>query len=162
VSGVKINLTGANLLPRNDANNAQVRKLRRFGAMALPNVVLAGEKSAAGALESALLERDIGVSFHVFDSLPDAFVDLERELSGERPAGAVAVGTGEGALALAITASKLGVRLACVSGQESGEDADQRRILATLASLDAGSDPDRAADLIASWLSDDQPASDLD
>jgi hypothetical protein len=151
-----------NLLPKNDGNNAQARKLRRFELVAGEKVVLAGEKQASQALDACLRERGVEVRFHPVDGLPEALVDIERELSDERPAGAVAVGTGEGALALAITASKLGVPLACVDGHESGADGDQSRILATLASLDGGSDPVRAADLIASWLTEAPSAPDLD
>jgi hypothetical protein len=150
-----------NLLPRKDANNSLPRKVRTFDPVPDQDVVLAGEKSASAALESALRERGIEARFHPTNGLPDALVGIEKELSDERPAGAVAVGTGEGALALAITASKLGVPLACVGGQESTADADQSRILATLASLDGGSDPVRAADLIASWLTEGPSASDL-
>jgi len=100
----------------------------------------------------------------VADGLAETLVGIERELEDERPDAAVAVGTDEAALALAITASKLGVPLAAaapVPGTVPGTE-DAGRILATLATLDAGSDPARAADLIASWLSENPSASDLD
>ena len=125
------------------------------------NVVLAGEKTASEALETALRESGLEARIHPTDGLAEALVDIERELEDRRPDAAVAVGTGDAALALAITASKLGVPLASVPGTVPGTE-DAGRILATLASLDAGSDPARAADLIAAWLSENPPASDLD
>jgi hypothetical protein len=128
------------------------------------NVVLAGEKDASEALERALGEHGLEARIQPAEGLSEALVGIERELEGNRPAAAVAVGTGESALALAITAGKLGVPLACVpgTGGEAAGDADQRRILATLAALDAGSDPARAADLIALWVSENSSAADLD
>ena len=66
---------------------------------------------------------------------------IEEALEAERPDAAVAVGTGEAALALAITASKLGVPLAASAGAVERDGADERRILATLAALDAGAGP---------------------
>ena len=119
------------------------------------NVVLAGEKEPSEALEWALREHGIEARCYPADSLPDALVGIEKELSEGRFAAAVAVGTGDAALALAITASKLGVPLARLEGADPG--ADRGRALAALASLEAGSDPAQAADLIASWLAE-QPA----
>ena len=84
---------------------------------------------------------------------------MERELSDDRPEAAVTVGAGEAALALAITAGKLGVPTAAVgAGAAGAKRADEARILTTLASFDAGSDPLRAAELIASWLRERVPA----
>jgi hypothetical protein len=143
------------------------RKLRRFGLMPGQNVVLAGEKTASEALEAALREQGLDAHRHDADGLVNALVSLERQIEEDRPRAAVAVGTGEAALALAITASKMGVPLASVpgtvpgTGNEAAGAGDQGRILATLASLDAGSDPARAANLIDSWLSENPPASDL-
>jgi hypothetical protein len=119
--------------------------------MASLNVMVAGEKQPSEALQSALREHDIEARCHPAHSLPTALVGIEKELSEGRFAAAVAVGTGDAALALAITASKLGVPLARLDGTDPG---DRGRALATLASLEAGSDPAQAADLIASWLAE--------
>jgi hypothetical protein len=124
------------------------------------NVVVAGEEAAGTALETALRELGLDARFLPATGLVDALVGLEHELERSHPDAAVAVGTGDVAVALAITASKLGVPLSSVPGTE--ERADALRILATLADLDAGSDPSRAAGLIASWLDGTPPTSDLD
>jgi len=117
-----------------------------------PKILLAGDAEAVGRLESALAEHGFEARTHPSEGLPGSLVALERELEGEPPDAAVAVGAGEDALALAITASKLGVPLAaCLDASDPPAD---RRILSTLAELEAGSDPARAADLIASWLRD--------
>ena len=126
------------------------------------NAVLAGDATVSTALESALNERGVKTSFHAAEGLARALVSLERELEDGRPDAAVAVGTGEAALALAVTASKLGVPLAAAVADTDGAGDDRRRILTTLASLDAGSDPERAADLIVAWLAQGPPATDLD
>ena len=127
------------------------------------NVVLAGETDASQALVSALREHDLEAQFHPEERIADALVGIEQSLEGQRPAGAVAVGTGEAALALAITAGKLGVPLAASLGEaQTEEDADRRRILVTLASLEVGPDPARAGNLIAAWLDENPSASDLD
>ncbi len=139
------------------------RKLRTFELMAGQYVVLAGEKGASEGLEAALRESGLEARSHATGGLAEALVTIERDLEDARPDAAVAVGTGEAALALAVTASKLAVPLAWVPGTVPGTgDADESRILATLASLDAGSDPARAADLIASWLSEQPSPGDLD
>jgi hypothetical protein len=136
------------------------RKVRTFEPMSGHNVVVAGEKEAGTALESALRGLGVDARFLAAGGLTEALVGDERELELSRPDAAVAVGTGEGALALAITATKLGVPLATVPGTEG--PADALRILATLADLDTGPGTDRAAGLIASWLDGNPPASDLD
>ena len=125
-------------------------------------MVIGGEGEAGSALGSALAELGLNTRFLSPESFPQALVGVERDLSAERPRAAVAVGTGEAAMALAITAAKLGVPLAASFGDEAPEGADQRRILSTLASLDAGSDPERAAGLIAAWVGDQPSAPDLD
>ncbi len=79
-------------------------------------------------------------------------MDLEADLAEQRPNAAVAAGAGQGALALAITASKLGVPVAALQGAAPGDRTGEARIIATLATLDAGSDPSRAAESIATWL----------
>jgi hypothetical protein len=142
------------------------RKLRTFESMPGQNVVVAGEKNASEALETALGQHGLEARILPAAGLSEALVGIERELEDSRPAAAVAVGTSEVALALAITASKLGVPLAAmaaVPGTVPGTgEADAGRILATLAALDAGSDPARAADLIASWVAEQPSAGDLD
>lgn len=119
-------------------------------------VVLAGDKDASEALEAALRDAGLEARIHSASGLVDALQGIERELEGDRPDAAVTVGTGEAALALAITAGKLGVPVAaCLGEAASAEEADRRRILATLASLEVGPDSEGAADRIASWLSQD-------
>jgi len=126
------------------------------------NVVLAGEPEAGKALSDALEERGIESRFLSAHTLPDALVGMEEVLELSRPHAAVTVGHDRAALALAITAGKLGVPLAVVGGAEPRDGHDEDRILITLAAFDAGSDPARAAGLIASWLHENPPASDLD
>jgi hypothetical protein len=139
------------------------RKLRTFKSMPGQNVVVAGEKAASEALEAALGQHGLEARIQPGEGLAEALVVIERELEDSRPDAAVSVGTSEVALALAITASKLGVPLATVPGTVAGTgEADAGRILATLAALDAGSDPARAADLIASWVAEQPSAGDLD
>ena len=126
------------------------------------NVILAGEKEALAALEAALRNLGFKPRMHGPEGLPGALVSLEQALEADRPDAVIAVGTGEDALALAVTASKLGVPLATAGTAEGAESPDQRRILRTLATIDAGGDTSRAADLIASWLGEGSSARDLD
>ena len=121
------------------------------------SVVIAGEKEAGAALSGALSERGIDSRFLETSTLPEALVGIEEVLEQGRPDAAVAVGFGGEALALAITAAKLGVPLAFAGGGEARDGRDEDRILTTLAELDAGSETAGAADLIASWLRDDHP-----
>ena len=80
-------------------------------------------------------------------------MDLEADLAEQGPNAAVAAGSGQGALALAITASKLGVPVvAALQDAAPGDRTGEARIIATLATLDAGSDPVRATESIAAWL----------
>ena len=72
-------------------------------------VVLAGDEEAGAALGAALRERGIEARFHGSSGLAPDLVDLEADLTEQGPNAAVAAGSGQGALALAITASKLGV-----------------------------------------------------
>lgn len=115
-------------------------------------VVLAGDKAASQTLAAALREAGVGPRIQLVDGLSDTLVAIEVELERSRPDAAVAVGTGEEALALAITAAKAGVPVAVSAGSDPVHNSDRNRILATLAELDAGPDPARAADLIAAWL----------
>jgi len=126
------------------------------------NVVLAGEKEASEALDAALRALGFEPRIHAPEGFPSALVSLEQALEENRPDAAVAVGTNEDALALAITAGKLGVPLAAAGAGEDTERADARRIIRTLATIDAGADNSRAADLIVSWLSGEMSTPDLD
>ena len=125
--------------------------------MPIPTVLIAGEAPAGEALAEALREQGVGAHFQPSNGLAEAFAEIESHLEESRPAGVVAVGTGEGALTLAITAAKLGIPVARAPGDE-GPAPDGARILATLAGLDAGAEGERAADLIAAWVRGDPPA----
>ena len=118
---------------------------------------LAGDAQRAGELESALKNDAVEADFQDAQDLAVGLRELERRLSENRPAGAVAVGTDDGGLALAITATKLGVPFAaCLRPADSalsGGEGARRRIISTLASLDAGSDPKEAAPRLVEWLS---------
>jgi hypothetical protein len=133
------------------------------------NALVVGHAEPAAALTSALGERGIGAELHALPrasgdravtSLAESLVELERRLTNERPALAVGVGTGDAALALAITAAKLGVPLVAwvEEADPIQEDLEQAeaRILVTLADFDAGPVGDgaaafEAAERIASW-----------
>jgi UDP-N-acetylglucosamine:LPS N-acetylglucosamine transferase len=133
------------------------------------NALVVGHAEPAAALTSALNERGIGAELHAFPrasedravaSLAESLVELERRLADERPALAVGVGTGDASLALAITAAKLGVPLVAWvedTEPEQGQlELAERRILSTLADLDAGPVGDgaaafEAAERISSW-----------
>ncbi len=138
------------------------RKLRTFELMPGRNVVLAGEKDASEALDAALRALGFEPRVHAPEGFPGALVSLERALEENRPDAVVAVGTNEDAVALAITAGKLGVPLAAAGAADGTEAVDERRIIRTLATIDAGADNSRAADLIATWLSDEMSTPDLD
>lgn len=131
------------------------------------DVLLAGDQAAAEPLEAILRERGLDLSTHeAGESIAGALVSLERAIEAEEPRLAVAVGMGEAALALAITAPKLGIPfLAWLGPTETPERADQQRVLKTLSS--AGSQPlagdaAAAANEIAAWLTDEPPEPDLD
>ena len=129
------------------------RKVRTFEPMSGTAVVVAGDEEAGAALSAALRERGIEARCHGSSDLAGDLVELEADLVEQGPDAAVAAGSGQGALALAITASKLGVPVAALT--EAAPDADraaEARIIAALATLDAGSDPLRAAESIAAWL----------
>ena len=125
------------------------------------NVVLVGDKAASQALGAALRKVGVEALIQPANGLSEALVAIESEVELRRPDAAVAVGTGEEALALAITAAKAGVPVAVSAGSDPAHNPDRNRILATLAELDAGPDPARAADLIAAWLRGEAPPSDL-
>lgn len=122
--------------------------------------VLAGDAPLATALGSALGRLGVETRTHASDGLADSLTEIERELERGRPEVAVAVGSGEEALALAITAAKAEVPVAHMSSRPDPGDAS--RAITTLSGLDAGDDPARAADLIAAWIRGDQPPPDLD
>jgi len=123
------------------------------------SLFLAGDSDGVEALQSALSEQGIAVRSATVSDMAAALVGMEQRLEGDRPAAAVAVGVGESAVALGITASKLGIPLIACLG-EAGGDADgaKHRILTTLATLEAGADPERAASVIAAWLRDGSSA----
>jgi hypothetical protein len=133
------------------------------------NALVVGHAEPAAALTSALSEQGIAAELHriprpdrdqAVAGLAESLVELERRLSDERPALAVGVGTGDASLALAITAAKLGVPLVAWIEDTQAESEEielaERRILVTLADLDAGPVGDgvaafEAAERIASW-----------
>ena len=116
-------------------------------------VLVAGDEEAGAAVGVALRERGIETRFQESSGLVHDLVDLEAGLAEQRPSAAVAAGSGQGALALAITASKLGVPVVALTDAVPDPDrAAEARILATLATLEVGSDPVRAAESIATWL----------
>jgi UDP-N-acetylglucosamine:LPS N-acetylglucosamine transferase len=133
------------------------------------NALVVGHAEPAAALTSALAERGIGAELHALPRAPDdravaslaeSLVELERRLTDERPALAVGVGSGDAALALAITAAKLGVPLVAWVEEAAPVAGDleeaEARILVTLADFDAGPVGDgvaafEAAERIASW-----------
>jgi hypothetical protein len=119
--------------------------------MSPPSVVIAGAPEAGAALAAKLGEEGVEAQYLTAEGLPDAFMSLERRIEAEKPAAAIAAGAGEEALALAVTASKLGVPLATVRAEESAGGEDRARALDALTALDAGG-VDGAAGVIASWL----------
>lgn len=119
---------------------------------------LAGDSDGVEALRSALSEQGIEARSAAVSDMATSLVELEQTLQDDRPNAAVVAGDGEPALVLGITASKLGIPLIACLG-EAGESADgaKHRILSTLATLEAGADPQRAADVIVAWLHADAP-----
>jgi hypothetical protein len=133
------------------------------------NALVVGHAEPAAALTSALSEQGIQAELHAVPRAPedravatlaDSLVELERRLTTERPALAIGVGTGDASLALAITASKLGVPLvAWVEETDPGQgemELAEGRILGILANFDAGPVGDgvaafEAAERISSW-----------
>lgn len=152
--------------------SAQIRNFggsRRAPTLRLVHALVVGHAEPAAALTSALSEQGIEAELHAVPrpaegravlGLADSLVALERRLTDERPALAIGVGTGDAAMALAVTAAKLGVPLVAWvedTEPESGElELAERRILTTLADFDAGPVGDgvaafQAAERIASW-----------
>ena len=126
------------------------------------SVLIAGEPSAGEVLEESLLEEGVAARFHPANGLSETFVSIESRLEENRPSAAVAVGSGEAALTIAITAAKLGIPVVRIGGVEAKANADNERILSTLAELDAGARIGRAAGVIAAWLRGEPPPPDLD
>src|SRR5688572_6794442 len=125
--------------------------------------LLAGAAEPVATLSAALSERGVDARAHPAEGLAGSLTGIEHELERSRPACAVAVGAGEEALALALTAAKAGVPVAqAPAGSGTGGDSDAARAIAALAEFDAGPEPARAADLIATWIGRRQPPSDLD
>jgi len=128
------------------------------------DVLLAGDAEMAAALASALGELGLGGT-HAADepSLAESLVSLESLIQAERPNLAVGVGSGEAALALAVTAPKLDVPF--TAWLAADERPDERRILETL-SLDElpahEGAADETAERIAAWLAVKTPQRDLD
>lgn len=129
--------------------------------------LVAGHAEHAAGLASALAERGLDAETYVSEAegerdamaLADALVALEVRLAGG-DAVAVAAGVGDSSIALAVTAAKLGVPLASwPQPQNQPQDdlaAGERRIIATLASLEVGRSgdevsPEEAARLIRDW-----------
>lgn len=130
--------------------------------------LVVGHSEPAAALTSALSERGIEAELHAFPrpserdavtSLAASLVEIENRLVEARPGLAIGVGTGDAPTALAVTAAKQGIPLVAWidNGPDEGEmEQAERRILATLADLDAGPVGDGtaafdAAERIASW-----------
>lgn len=127
------------------------------------SLFLAGDSEGVDALESALSERGIATRSAAVSGMTAALVEQEQTLENQRPAAVVSVGTGESALALAITAGKLGIPLIACLGEPDGDaDGAKHRILKTLATLQADANPERAAGVIAAWLQGESSARDLD
>lgn len=130
---------------------------------------MVGHSEPAGALTSALAEAGVEAGLHIVprapagrgaEQLAAAFVELERRLACEPADLAVAVGLGDGPVALAVVAAKLGIPL--VAWVEDGQPPNgeleraERRILDQLADFDAGPIGDgaaahEAAAAIAAW-----------
>ena len=123
-------------------------------------IIIAGDSSTTEALARALRENDHDARIHAQIGLADSLVALERELGAATAAGAV--GSSPAALALALTAAKLGTPLAACPGPAAAEDEDSRRAIATLASLEVTEDAPRAAALITDWLAAEPSARNLD
>jgi hypothetical protein len=128
------------------------------------DVLLAGDAERVAALVSALRERGVSTA-HAGDdpSLVESLVSLESGIQAEPPNLAVGVGTGEVAIALAVTAPKLGVPFTAWASAD--ERPDERRILETLSenelSVQEG-DAGETAERIAAWLAKKTPRRDLD
>lgn len=119
--------------------------------------MLAGEENAGQRLCASLEEAGFEAHLHAASGVTEALTGIEQELEQRRPSAAISVGVGDEALALAVTAAKLGVPIAAF-GAGSGQSGDETRIIATLAGADLGSDPSRAADLITAWLAEPDPS----
>jgi hypothetical protein len=116
--------------------------------------LLAGTGEQTTTLVEALAAAGVDAQIVPDGDLAGMLTGVEAELERGGFDGAVAVGTGEAALALAITAAKLGVPLAACPVQaadpDSREGAEQR-ILGTLAGehFEPG---DQAAERLHAWL----------
>lgn len=131
--------------------------------------LVVGHSEPAGALTSALAERGVEAELHAVSrpaseravaALAELLAELEARLTADdAPALAVAVGAGDAPTALAVTAAKAGTPLVAWVGDGAADgelEAAERRILTTLADLDAGPMGDgaaafAAAERIAAW-----------
>ena len=113
--------------------------------------LVVGHAEPAAALTSALSDRGIEAELYALPrpaadravaELATTLVELEERLAGDRPALVVAVGVGDAPLAVAVTAAKLTIPLVAWIEDANGAATDieegERRILRTLADLDAG------------------------
>jgi hypothetical protein len=125
-------------------------------------VVIAGDPQGVGeVLEEALSGEGVVARYHPARSLEETLVGLEQRLERMKPAAVVAVGAGEAALALAVTAAKLSTPLAWMPDPES-QNPDRSRVIAALAWLEVDGGIARATDLIVAWIRDDTPTRNLD
>jgi len=130
--------------------------------------LIVGHAEPAAALTSALGEAGLDAQLHAVpggaggrdvDSLATSMVELERLMVADEMEIAVAVGLGDGPLALTLNAAKLGVLVAWVNDERPppGEtDAAETRIITQLAGLETGTaekgDPPReVAQRIRDW-----------
>jgi hypothetical protein len=132
--------------------------------------LVVGHSEPAGALTSALSEQGVEAELHAVPRAPEgravgelaaALVDLEGRLAARSSDVAIAVGTGDAPVALALVAAKLSVPLVAWVERDEGVagplELAERRILGELANLDAGPVGDgpaafEAARRIAGWL----------
>jgi hypothetical protein len=125
------------------------------------SILVSGDKPAAVGLEAKLRESGFEPRAVSAGPLAHSLGALERELQGTRHSAALAVGRGDGALALAITAGKLGVPLAALLDSAEAQ-TDEGRAIATLASLGVAAEPEAVASLIAGRQSEKPSDRNLD
>ena len=136
------------------ARPARVRKLRRFQPV---KALLAGESELVQILGAALRAEGVEAEIYAGETgegprpVARHLVELEHLLTSSSCTVAVSADASDAALALGITALKVGVTFCAFP--ETGEDrAAERRILAALSELDLAGDPKSAAEVIAERL----------